>query len=69
MSARKALMRAIALIHFYLPHHRTGSETMIHEILRALVDAGHEAHVVATSQPEGVDEYTVDGAVVTGPRG
>ena len=57
-------MRIVALIHFYLPHHRAGSETMIHAMLRALVDAGHEAHVVVTSQPEGVNDYTVDGVVV-----
>ncbi|MGH3760257.1 glycosyltransferase family 4 protein [Actinophytocola sp.] len=57
-------MRAVALIHFYLPHHRAGSETMLHAMLRALVDAGHEAHVVVTSQPEGADDYTVDGVAV-----
>ncbi|MPZ84003.1 MAG: glycosyltransferase [Actinophytocola sp.] len=57
-------MRVVALIHFYLPHHRAGSETMIHAMLRALVDAGHDAHVVVTSQPEGVDDYQVDGVVV-----
>lgn len=57
-------MRVVALIHFYLPHHRAGSETMIHAMLRALVAAGHEAHVVVTSQPEGVDDYQVDGVVV-----
>ncbi|MBM7771232.1 glycosyltransferase involved in cell wall biosynthesis [Actinokineospora baliensis] len=57
-------MRVVALIHFYLPAHRAGSETMLHALLRALVDAGHDAHVVVTSQPEGDDEYTVDGVRV-----
>lgn len=57
-------MRVVTLIHFYLPHHRAGSETMMHAMLRALADAGHDAHVVVTSQPEGVDDYGVDGVVV-----
>ena len=57
-------MRVVALIHFYLPHHRAGSETMLHAMLRALADAGHEAHVVVTSQPEGDDDYTVEGIKV-----
>lgn len=57
-------MRVVALIHFYLPAHRAGSETMLHAMLRALVEAGHSAHVVVTSQPEGDDDYTVDGIEV-----
>jgi hypothetical protein len=57
-------MRVVALIHFYLPHHRAGSETMLHAMLRALVDAGHKAHVVVTSQPDGADDYVVDGVEV-----
>lgn len=57
-------MRVVALIHFYLPRHRAGSETMLHAMLRSLVDAGHAAHVVVTSQPEGEDDYTVEGIEV-----
>lgn len=57
-------MRVVALIYFYLPHHRAGSETMLHAMLRALVDAGHEAHIVVTSQPEGNDQYAIDGVQV-----
>lgn len=33
-------------------------------MLRALADAGHEPHVVVTSQPEGEDDYAVDGIEV-----
>lgn len=57
-------MLVVALIHFYLPAHRAGSETMLHAMLRALADTGHEPHVVVTSQPEGADDYTVEGIEV-----
>src|SRR5437763_17207895 len=57
-------VQVVALIHFYLPHHRAGSETMLHAMFRALANAGHEAHVVVTSQPEGDDDYSVEGIEV-----
>ncbi|MEO3851750.1 glycosyltransferase family 4 protein [Streptomyces sp. B8F3] len=64
-------MRVVALVHWYVPYHNAGSETMLHTLLRALVTAGHDAHVVTTSQDEGNPEYTRDGVVVhrAGPLG
>lgn len=65
-------MRVVALIHFYLPRHRAGGEVMMHGLLRALVERKHEVHVVVTKQPEGEDEYSIDGIQVhragPGPR-
>ncbi|MFF4607934.1 glycosyltransferase family 4 protein [Streptomyces sp. NPDC001339] len=57
-------MRVVALVHWYVPFHNAGSETMLHTLLRALVDAGHEAHVVTTSQEEGEAEYVHQGVTV-----
>lgn len=37
---------------------------MLHAMLRALLDAGHEAHIVVTSQPEGDDDYVTEGVQV-----
>nr|WP_206442221.1 glycosyltransferase family 4 protein [Streptomyces boncukensis] len=44
---------------------------MLHTLLRALADAGHEAHVVTTSQAEGEPEYDHQGVTVhrAGPLG
>ncbi|NUK13662.1 hypothetical protein HRW18_38150, partial [Streptomyces lunaelactis] len=44
---------------------------MLHTMLRALVDAGHEAHVVTTSQEEGEPEYVHQGVSIhrAGPLG
>ncbi|MGW3569069.1 glycosyltransferase family 4 protein [Streptomyces sp. NPDC000941] len=57
-------MRVVALVHWYTPYHNAGSETMLHTLLRALIDAGHEAHVVTTSQGEGEAEYVHQGVTV-----
>ncbi|MFD8336792.1 glycosyltransferase family 4 protein [Streptomyces solisilvae] len=57
-------MQVVALVHWYTPYHNAGSETTLHTLLRALVDAGHEAHVVTTSQEEGEAEYVHQGVTV-----
>ena len=43
-------MRVAALVHFSMPFRNAGSETVLHELMRAVVDAGHEAVVVCTHQ-------------------
>lgn len=64
-------MRVVALVHWYVPYHNAGSETMLHTLLRALADAGHDPHVVTTSQTEGDPEYVHEGITVhrAGPLG
>ncbi len=64
-------MRVVALVHWYVPFHNAGSETMLHTLLRALADAGHDPHVVTTSQAEGEPEYEHEGITVhrAGARG
>lgn len=60
-------MRVVAVAHYYLPANRGGAELMLHALLVALADAGHEVTVLATEGPAG--EHTVDGVrVVSGPR-
>jgi hypothetical protein len=41
-------VRILAYVHGYLPHLPAGSETMLHEMLRALDYAGHDVAVVST---------------------
>ncbi|MGY0063373.1 glycosyltransferase [Streptomyces sp. LZ34] len=64
-------MRVVALVHWYVPYHNAGSETMLRTLLRALADAGHAPHVVTTSQEEGDPEYAYEGIPVhrAGPLG
>lgn len=52
-------MRVLASVHAYLPKHRAGSETMLHNMLKHLVARGHEVTVavVAKSEPD----YMYDG--------
>lgn len=41
-------LRVVAWVHGLYPHQRAGSETMLADMLEALVDAGHDVHAVAT---------------------
>lgn len=41
-------MRVAALCHFSMPFRCAGSETVVHELLKAAVDAGHEVLMVCT---------------------
>lgn len=43
-------MKVAALCHFYMPWRSAGSETVMHELLKAAVNAGHEATVFVTHQ-------------------
>lgn len=54
-------MRAVALVHFYPPYRLAGSETMLHTMLQALNQAGHEVHAVSTSMPESPEQWEFGG--------
>lgn len=53
-----------ALVHYYVPHYMAGSETMLHAMLRALVEAAHEVEVVVTEHQRGPVEYEHEGVRV-----
>lgn len=55
-------MRVVAVAHYGLPHNRGGSEIMLHELLAALVRAGHTAELVVTEHEH--PTVTVDGVTV-----
>lgn len=54
-------MRIHAHLHFYPPHVMAGSETMLHTMLKALSDAGHEVKVVASDLPDAPTEFEHEG--------
>ena len=55
-------MHVAAVAHYGLPHNRGGSEIMLHELLAALVRAGHTAELVVTEHEH--PTVTVDGVTV-----
>lgn len=57
-------MKVAALIHFYVPHRNAGSETMLHTMLKRLVEDGHEVTAFVTDIPEAGDPYVIDGVRV-----
>lgn len=57
-------MKVAALIHFYVPHRNAGSETMLHTMLKRLVQDEHEVTVFVTDIPEVDDPYVIDGVRV-----
>lgn len=54
-------MRVVALVHFYPPYKLAGSETMLHTMLKALKQAGHEVWVVTTDMIDAPERWTLDG--------
>lgn len=56
-------MRLLAMLHAYPPHHNAGAEWMVHALLRALVERGHEVDVVL-SHPAPSGPYELDGVRV-----
>jgi len=42
------MSRIVALVHGLYPHQRAGSETMLDDMLAALVERGHDVHAIAT---------------------
>ena len=51
-------LRITAIAHYYPPAHRAGAELMLHELLLALAERGHQVTVWATDEDE---DATVDG--------
>lgn len=58
-------MRIAAYVHGYLPHLPAGSETMVHEMLLALAEAGHTVKVFTVNHPERNTSWTYEGVPVT----
>ena len=58
-------MLFVAYVHAYVPKHNAGAETTLHNILKSLVDRGHEAVVVLRERPllQG-SEYVYEGVRV-----
>lgn len=55
------MARIGALVHFYVNWRSAGSETVLHNILRHLVDQGHEVTAYVTSAPRGAEEMSYEG--------
>jgi glycosyltransferase involved in cell wall biosynthesis len=61
-------VRLLAMLHAYPPHHNAGAEWMVHTMLRALVERGHEVDVVLSNPAPG-GSYELDGVRVHPHRG
>lgn len=59
-------MKIVSYVHAYVPNHNGGAETTLHDMNRALVDAGHECIVVVKENPsKGIrEDYSIDGVKV-----
>lgn len=55
------MARIGALVHFYVNWRSAGSETVLHGILRHLVEQGHEVTAYVTNAPKGAEEMTYEG--------
>ena len=55
-------MLVAVYIHAYVPVHGAGAETTVHDMLRALVERGHEVQVSLSNQPG--PDYEIDGVKV-----
>lgn len=62
-------MKVLAHVHFYPPYRMAGSETMIHTMMKALAQAGHDVTVVVSDMPEAPSEWVHDGVPVVSMRG
>lgn len=57
-------MKVAVFVHYYVPYRNAGSETMLHAMCKAVLDAGHELAVFATVMPEAPVHYLYDGVEV-----
>lgn len=55
------MARIGALVHFYVNWRSAGSETVLHNILRHLVEQGHEVTAYVTAAPRGAEEMFYEG--------
>ncbi|WP_109000771.1 glycosyltransferase family 4 protein [Streptomyces rishiriensis] len=57
-------MRVVARLHGYPPRHNAGAEWMVHSMLRALVERGHDVSVWLSRYTDDRAEYDLDGVQV-----
>jgi glycosyltransferase involved in cell wall biosynthesis len=57
-------MKVCLFVHFYVPYRCAGSETMVHAMVKELIQAGHEVLVCATVLPDAPQQYHYDGVNV-----
>ncbi|MFJ8016240.1 glycosyltransferase family 4 protein [Streptomyces sp. NPDC096339] len=57
-------MRIVARLHGYPPRHNAGAEWMVHSMLRALVDRGHDVSVWLSRYTADNQDYELDGVKV-----
>jgi glycosyltransferase involved in cell wall biosynthesis len=57
-------MRVVARLHGYPPRHNAGAEWMVHSMLRALVDRGHDVSVWLSRYTADRADYELDGVQV-----
>lgn len=57
-------MKIVARVHLYPPAHYAGAEMMLHELLKALVENGHDAEVHLSRHCTSMTPYTRDGVQV-----
>lgn len=57
-------MRVAVFVHFYVPYRNAGSETMLHAMVKELIEAGHQVQVYATVMPEAPPRYEYEGVDV-----
>lgn len=59
-------MKIVSYVHAYVPHHNGGAETTLHDMNRALVEAGHDCTVVIKESVfrEYKSDYQIDGVNV-----
>lgn len=60
----RAPMRIVARLHGYPPRHNAGAEWMVHSMLRALVERGHDVSVWLSRYTDDGAEYELDGVQV-----
>lgn len=60
----RAPMRIVARLHGYPPRHNAGAEWMVHSMLRALVERGHDVSVWLSRYTADSADYELDGVKV-----
>lgn len=58
-------MHVVACVHWYVPHHNGGAEMMLHTMLRALAERGHQVDVLESRAPLS-EAYRHSGYVIDG---
>jgi glycosyltransferase involved in cell wall biosynthesis len=63
-SGSRAPMQIVARLHGYPPRHNAGAEWMVHSMLRALVERGHDVSVWLSRYTSDREAYDLDGVHV-----